>query len=462
MRLFVRNGHVMSRCAAVGLLSFFCGSAAAQNSALVIQPGTTVTVAENVVVFNNLDLFCNGSLLAPSGTVWVTGGNNSSFNGAGVPALQTLQLNTGASSVLTLHTRLQVSGSLNFQNGLIDLNDQQLQLLGSAVLQGESETSRITGVSGGSITAIASSVNAPNQLNIGNLGAMLSSSVDLGDVAISRSQVPVTNPGNNNLHGIQRTFLIQPQNDAALNASLRFYYFDAELNGGDASTLSLWKSTDGVGWSQVGADSRDAVAKYVEKDGLSDLSYWTLSDLVDPLPLTLVSFSVICEGSYALVRWQTGEESNMGYFVVQRSVDGVHWTPLNKVSASDNATGSSYAYQDDQPSGGAFYRLQIIDNAGNDTYSPVFRGGCSDIALPLMVYPNPAEGQTVAQIAVRQAVAANLLVFDVNGRQVYHSEWSLQPGINQLVLPVYGLAAGNYIVKVLLPNSSQQTQLIKK
>ena len=466
MSIFIRNGHFMSRCVGwcllAGLLLCFCSPVPAQNSALVIQPGTTMTIAENAVVFNNLDLFCNGSLLAPSGTVWVTGSNNSSFNGTGVPNIQTLHLNTGTSSVLSLNTGLAVSGSLNFQNGLIDLNGQQLQLLGSAVLQGESEASRITGAAGGSVTALASGVDAPNQLNIGNLGAMLSSGANMGDVTISRSQVPVTNPGNSNLHGIQRTFLIQPQNDAALNTSLRFYYLDAELNGGDASTLDLWKSVDGISWSQVGADSRDAVAKYVEKDGLSDLSYWTLSDLVDPLPLTLVSFSVVCEGSYALVQWQTGEESNMAYFVVQRSADGENWTSLTKVGASDNATGSSYAFQDNQPSGGAFYRLQIVDNAGNNTYSPVFRGGCSDITLPLMVYPNPAESQTVAQISVRQAVSANLLVFDVNGRQVYHSGWSLQPGINQLVLALGGLAAGNYIVKVLLPNSSQQTQLIKK
>jgi len=466
MRVFVRNGHSVSWCMGccllVGLLSFFCGPARSQNSALVIGSGATVTVTENALVLNNLDLFCNGNLLAPSGSVWITGSNNSSFNGTGIPNMQTLQLNTGTSSVLSLNTGLKVSGSLIFQNGLIDLNGQQLQLLGSAGLQGESETSRITAPSGGTITATAASVNAANQLNIGNLGAMLTSSADMGDVTVSRSQEPATNSGNSNLHGIQRTFFIQAQNDVALNANLRFYYLDAELNGGDAATLSLWKSLDGVSWSEVGADSRDATAKYVEKDGLSDLSYWTLSDQADPLPLTLISFSVICQGSYVLIQWQTGEESNMGYFLVQRSADDVNWTQLAKVSATDNATGSSYAYQDNQPSGGAFYRLQIVDNAGNDTYSPIFRGGCSDIALPLMVYPNPADGQTVAQISVRQAVAANLLVFDVNGRQVYRSGWNLQPGINQLVLPVYELAAGNYIIKVLLPNSIQQTQLIKK
>jgi hypothetical protein len=445
-----------------GLLTLSYGPAPAQNSALVIQPGTTMAVAGNDLVFNNLDLFCNGAFIAHSGEVWVTGSNNSSFNGGVVPIIQTLQLNTSASSVLLLNTWLQVAGSLNFQNGLIDLNGQRLQLIGSGVLQGEREASHLIGSSGGSVTASASGVTAPSLLNIGGLGAVVTSNSDLGDVTISRSQVPATNPGNSNLHGIQRTYLIQPQNDAALNANLRFYYLDAELNGGDAATLSLWKSSDGVGWSQVGADSRDAVAKYVEKDGLSDLSYWTLSDLVDPLPLTLVSFSVVCEGSYALVRWQTGEESNMAYFFVQRSADGANWTPFAKVSASDNATGSSYAYQDNQPSGGGFYRLQIVDNAGNDTYSPIFRGGCSDITLPLMVYPNPAEGQTVAQISVRQAVSANLLIVDINGQQVYHSEWSLQPGINQLVVPISGLAAGNYIVKVILPNRSQQTQLIKK
>jgi hypothetical protein len=466
MNVFVRLGYVVSRCRRLFLLAggliLFSRPGRAQNTEWVIQSGTTVNVA-GTVVLDNVDLFCNGAFNASIGTVWLTGLNSTTFNGSGVPVIGSLQLNTGAGASLSLHTNLQVSGVLNFQAGLIQLNGQQLQLTGSAILQGESETSRITATTGGSVIASASAVNGPDQLNIGNLGAMLTSGADLGTVTITRSHVPAVNPGNNALQGIQRIFLIQPQNDVSLNANLRFYYFNAELNGNDASTLTLWTSTDGVTWGNVGADSRDATAKYVEKDGLASLSYWTLSGAANPLPLTLETFTVTCAGSYASVQWQTGEEGNLNYFLVQRSVDGIHWTALGEVPATNNPTGSSYVYKDLQPPGTAFYRLQIVDQSGNSSYSPVFRGGCSDIAMPFMVYPNPAEGQTVAQLSVRQAVMATVLILDINGQQVYSAAWNLQPGMNQLILPLYGLASGNYIVKVLMPNSnSQQAQLLKK
>lgn len=466
MNVFIRRGHLLSRyivlLLAVGFLTIFRCSSYAQNTELIILSGTTVNVSGNIVL-NNADFFCNGVFNASDGTVWLTGKSNTSFSGLDVPVIGSLQLNTGPTTSLVLQTGLQVSGVLNFQSGQIQLNGQQLQLIGSAILQGESETSRITGVTGGSVYASAVAVNAPNQLNIGNLGAMLTSSADLGTVTITRSHVPAVNPINNSLQGIQRTFFILPENDAALNANLRFYYFDAELNGNDSNTLSLWKSADGVNWSIVGADVRDVINKYVEKDGVASLSYWTLTDVSNPLPLTLEKFSVTCSGSYASVQWQTGEESNLDYFGVERSADGTSWTTLGKVPATNDPTGAAYVYKDLQPPGTAYYRLEIVDRGGGISYSPVFQGGCSDIAMPLMVYPNPADGQAVAQLSVRQMVTARVLILDINGQQVYNAIWNLQPGMNQLILPLYGFASGNYIVKVFFPNAgSQQTQLLKK
>jgi hypothetical protein len=441
---------------------FFALPAYAQTTTLFIQPGTTMNVSSNLVL-NNANLFSDGAFNATNGIVWLTGVNSTSFGGSAVPVIGSLQLNTGPSTSLTLYTDLQVSGVLNFQSGLIQLNGYQLQLTGSAILQGESETSRISGTTGGSVTASAMGVNDPDQLNIGDLGAMLTSSANLGTVTIARSHMPASNPGDSKEQGIQRTFLIQPENDASLNANLRFYYFDAELNGNDPGTLGLWKSTDGVNWSLIGADVINTTDKYVEKDGLADLSYWTLSGAGNPLPLTLETFTVTCAGSYASVQWQTGEESNLDYFGVERSPDGSSWTTIGKVPATNDPTGSVYVYKDLQPPGTAFYRLQIVDRAGNMSYSPVFRGGCSEIAMPFILYPNPAEGQTVAQLSVRQTVMATVLILDINGQQVYKAPWDLQPGMNQLILPLYGLASGNYIVKVLMPNAaSQQTQLLKK
>jgi hypothetical protein len=448
----------------VGLLCLIPRIGQAQNTALVIRPGTDLTVTGNALVLRNLDLYCNGSLYGNNGIVWLTGSNNSSYNGTGIAAIRSLSLNTGASSVLSLNSSgLEVSGSLNFQQGLIDLHGFQLQIKGSGSLQGETESTRITGVSGGSVIASASSLNAPNQVNIGNLGAMVTSTANLGAVSIMRVHNPVTNTGHPTMHGIDRAYLIQPAHDAALNATLRFYYLNAELDGNDPTTLSLWRSNDGVHWAQVGFDTRNTTQKYVEKQGQATLSWWTVSSAANPLPLVQTAFKVTCDGQIALVQWETGEESNLDYFEVQRSPDGSEWMPLTRVAATNIPTGSSYAYKDNQPAGSSFYRIAIADREGALGFSPAFSGGCSDVALPLMLYPNPAETRTIAQVSVRQAVSGTLEIMDINGQRVYQAKWNLQPGVNQLSLPVYGLAGGNYVVRLMLPGAlPQQVQLLKK
>ena len=447
----------------IGLVLFIPRIARAQNTELVIRPGTTLSLAGNALVLRNTDLYANGTLSATGGTVWLTGANNTSNNGTGIAIVRTLQLNTAPGSVMSLNSPLLVTGTVNFLQGLIELHGQQLQLKTPATLQGESETSRITGVGGGNVVATGIGVNAPNQRNIGNLGAVITSSANLGNVSIIRVHKPVINTGNPSDHGIDRAYLIQPANDAGLNATLRFYYLNAELDGNDAATLSLWRSSDGIHWTQAGFDSRNAALKYVEKQGLATLSWWTLSSATNPLPLSQTTFKVSCEGPAAIVQWATGEEKNLDYFVVQRSTDGAEWTTLYTLAATNNPVGSAYAFSDNQPADASYYRIGIVDRGGAIGFSPAFSGGCADIALPLMLYPNPAESQTIAQVSVRKAVSGMVMIIDINGQPVYQGRWNLLPGINQLTLPVHRLASGNYIVRLFIPGlPAQQVQLLKK
>jgi hypothetical protein len=456
--------HFLLRAAA----AFFCllaaprGKLFAQNAQLTVASGTTLTLSGNHLVLNNTNLDCEGSVNAGPGNVWVTGSNNSTFSGSGVPVIGTLQMASAATATLTLLSNLDISSLVNFQQGVIDLNGEQLLLTNSAFLQGESETSHLTALTGGSVQASATGVANPNQLNIGQLGAMLTSSATLGTLTVTRMGKPASNPNSSGYQGINRVYLIQPQNDAGLNATLRFYYLNEELNGKDASTLNLYKSADGITWTLSGADTRNATEKYVEKTGISDLSFWTMSDLVNPLPLTLVSFSATCEGGYALVRWQTGLEGNLDRFVIQGSGDGSQWASIGEVAATDNPQGSTYSFQDTHPGGYSFYRLMILYRSGETDYSPVFGGSCSDMPLPFELYPNPAETQTVARLSVRQATPAVLQVIDMKGNILYRMEWNLQAGVNSFSLPTGVLAAGNYIVRLILPNTVLQTKLVKK
>ena len=441
-------------------LFFLSPSVQGQNTSLIIQSGTTLTVAGNNIVLNNTDLTCNGTFNASNATVSLTGSNSTTFNGTGTPLIDIMNLNTGAAAVLTLNAGLQVSDALNFQNGVINLNGQELQLTGSALLQSESENSHITGITGGQVVASALAVSNPNQLNIGSLGAALTSAANLGNVTVSRIHVPATGFGG--AHGIQRTYLIQPANDASLNATLRFYYLNEELNGDDPTTLALWQSADGITWTQVGADSRDAINKYVQKGGISSLSYWTLTDASDALPLTLVSFRVTCQDQDALVQWQTAMEADMNEFIIQRSTDGTTWTNIGEVAATNSLNGASYLFKDANPPAEAFYRLQIVEQSGSSSYSPVFQGSCSQVTLPFMVYPNPAVSSSLAQLSVRQASTTTIQLISMKGQLLYEGIWNLQPGLNQYVLPVTRLAAGTYIVRLQLNGNTVETKLNKQ
>lgn len=446
---------------AMGICLLFYLQASAQNAHVNIQSGTYLNVAAGNLVLNNADVQTNGQLNAGSAVVYFTGNSPSGLGGTAIPVFKTFSLNkTGAR--VTLLGDVKVGSTVDFQNGMIDLNGKTLTLSEGAVLLGENETNRITGTAGGKVTTTKTAVNNPALLNTGNLGAAITTTKNLGNIAVSRMHKPAVNPGDASKKGIQRTYFIQPQNNAALNAKLRFYYLEAELNGSIENQLSLWQSNDGITWTNSGTVTRNAAGNYIEKTGLVTYSYFTLSDDAHALPISLISFRAICQDKSALIEWRSGMEINAGYFEVQRSTDAVNWVTIETVKATGAANGSAYSYSDLNPQATAFYRLKMVDKSGSFSYSNVFSGGCADIAMPFTVYPNPAVSQATARISVRQAAKASVQLFSLKGQQLANLNWQLQPGINQLVLPVSTLAAGTYIVKVLVNGSILQSTLIKQ
>lgn len=434
----------------------------AQNTKIIVQSGSSLVVSGNSLVLNSTDVQADGLLDATNGSLVITGSSNSSFLGATPILLGPVTLNTSPLNTLTLNNSLRVSGPFAFVNGLVNLNGNVLQLSGAGTLVGENETSRITDPGNGSVVVTVPGVINPLQLNAGNLGAAISSTANLGNLTISRMGKAATNPANTTLHGIQRIYFIQPQNNNALNATLRFNYLNAELNGDDPNTLSLWKSADGITWMNVGADTRNPAGKYVEKNGINDFSMWTLSDLLNALPLTLVSFSAKCAAGYTQLQWHTGTESGMDRFEVERSTDGTSWTKLSSVKTTNNSNGAAYSYDDNNASASAMYRLKIYSQSGTFLYSPVFRGGCADIAMPLAVYPNPASRAAVARLSVREPSGAVIKLVDNSGKILFTANWKLQTGINAFNLPVAGMAAGTYFIQVTIGSSTLQATLLKQ
>jgi hypothetical protein len=332
----------------------------------------------------------------------------------------------------------------------------------TALLNGESETSRITGTTGGYVE-ITNSLNVPSSINPGNLGAIISSFQNLGSTLIRRghqSQVNGVGAGNS----IFRYFDIIPANNTSLNATLRFNYFDAELNGHTESNLQLWKSPNNTSWTNQGFTSRDVTNNYVEKTAIPDFSRWTLSTPGNALPLVWGSFNTRCLNNKITISWKTLQEYNTSSFIIQGSNNGNIWTTITTQQAAGQSNNPlDYSYTDQQTAS-AFYQIIQIDADGRKVYSPVLRSSCGEKEY-FNVYPNPIlqSNVTVAIFAAANDKEVWMRLFDNKGSLVKLQKEALHPGMNQLIMNFPELAVGGYNLVVNWPDGRMKSiKLVKQ
>lgn len=89
------------------------------------------------------------------------------------------------------------------------------------------------------------------------------------------------------------------------------------------------------------------------------------------LPVELIDFSgqALSEGNQ--LHWSTGSESGSSHFMIERGTDGVTFDPIGTLDAAgESTTLRTYAWLDaNAPSGLSYYRLRIVDRAGEEELS---------------------------------------------------------------------------------------------
>src|SRR4030095_193759 len=343
---------------------------------LRISSGTQWVNSGNAnLVVSNMD-FVNDGSFSGAGSIKFTGNQNSTISGTNQPGLNILEVSKANNGKIVLQRNIGVSYSINFISGLLDLNNNNILLDPVANLAGESEDSRIIGSNGGFVE-ITQNLNAPLAANPGNLGATLTSNTNLGSVTMRRGHVPQTGTGLTS--SIQRYYLVTPQSNGGLNATLRLKYFDAELNGQNENILVAYQSNDnGANWINLSQTNRNTNADYVEKSGVNSLSLQTLGNDTSSGPLSGLVFNAKRKKSTEVeLTWSTITETNMLGFEVQRKLDNeADFTATSFVNsqAPGGNSSSTLSYLQNDPNsyaGTSYYRLKIVDNASNSSYSEI-------------------------------------------------------------------------------------------
>ena len=159
------------------------------------------------------------------------------------------------------------------------------------------------------------------------------------------------------------------------------------------------------------------------------------------LPIELLWFNATNAALGVDVEWATASEHDNAWFHVQRSVDGVDWTTIDRQAGAGNSVSERvYRSFDSDPAHGInYYRLEQEDMDGTSRLSDVVvvdRSTSED----LMIFPVPAKEEL--HIRLPNENAYTLVLTDASGRIV------LQRSINgpMSLLELGAVRPGSYII----------------
>lgn len=414
-------------------------------SGFIIYPGIHIVKSGNPsLVLNNMNFTNNGNFTPATGTVKLTG--TSAIAVKGNNPTDFYNLYAGSSAEVKLEQNITVQHELKM-GGMVQVQNQSVSFEPGALIVGESETARLQAMSGntGHATTTVDLNLAVSNVNPSALGVELVNAPPLGTTTIKRYCTSFSGTGLSSL-SIQRYYDIQPANNLSLNASVRFYYFDAELNGVDETSAVLWKSADnGQSWTQLTPDSRDVVNNFLRKDNVNDFSLWTIGSPSAALPILLSSFNVACKEKGAELIWTTAWEQNNDRFIVEKSTNGTQWTEIAVISARNMP--ADYKFSDTE-AGNAYYRLKQVDKDGTFTYSKILRSNCPIASIKLIIYPNPVSDHADLVFQSDKVFIGNVQVFTAAGQFVKRVQIQVQLGQNKIRINLPGLTKGTYLLRI--------------
>ncbi|WP_165903740.1 T9SS type A sorting domain-containing protein [Hymenobacter gummosus] len=471
--------HAYALCT-LGLL----GLAASASAQTLTNNGATLTVGSGATLYvsggfenkSGSTLLNNGTLqvtgdvtnagtvdAAGTGTLSLTGTTNQALNTAGASfANITVDKATAGSNEVTVPTDVTVTGQLLLTNGVVRTAQAAKVVLGtSATLTGETAGRYVkgnlqmqrTGVSGNTLVTFPDGTRlAPNSNNLGTITLTRTAGLNIPDVSYGTN-----NNGNKGIDRIWRFVADGTQPSASRPVTITLGWVSDDDNGNTNLTQSrVWRraTVPLTGPWVTQQTPVDASSRSISSPA-DELGYFSVSNIANPLPVELLSFTAERRGTDGLLRWATAQEKDNARFEVEVSTDGQQFRRLGTVAGQGTSTTRhDYEYLDARLARyGApllYYRLRQVDTNGKETLSPVRTLSVEAGSFAAQALPNPFGGDGL-KVTVRTAEAgpATLSLHDAVGRVLISQQSELPVGGATLSLQEAGkLSIGVYFLTV--------------
>ena len=163
--------------------------------------------------------------------------------------------------------------------------------------------------------------------------------------------------------------------------------------------------------------------------------------------------------------WSTMMESNVDYFEIQRSGDGMNFEDIDSVQSQMKISTSvyqlQYNYVDKHPLiGMSYYRVQVVGKNGYINQSPVVQiNNIQDDGT--RIYPTLIQNNMVFVESDKNLREAKLEFFDLTGKKISETYWeSLNVRQNVQVSKSGILPAGTYVARLTSSGQNVKNQIV--
>lgn len=187
-------------------------------------------------------------------------------------------------------------------------------------------------------------------------------------------------------------------------------------------------------------------------------SFPTNTDLCVLLPALMTDFSLQDVNSGVRLVWTVSTEVNVKEYVVERSFDGVNFSPIGSVPFRPGTGIKQYSFNDGNTQS-AYYRIKTVDIDARFEYSKelLYRAS-SNVSAVFSVYPNPGREQFQILIPGSGNKPINIQLTDMTGRVVVSKTDRVTGGQYRLSVPVS--LKGMYLLQVSSGAASYQQKLM--
>lgn len=166
------------------------------------------------------------------------------------------------------------------------------------------------------------------------------------------------------------------------------------------------------------------------------------------LPVEWLHFDVKVSEQHTKLHWITGSEWNNDYFEVQHASDGLQWSVIGHIAATNQGSSENhYSFLHESPSPGSnYYRLRQVDNDQHFTFSQILLVELHE-KPSFVVYPNPTSDFIFLSTQGWEQ-NARLLLFNQQGKFLY--EQPITSALEQISL--LNFPAGTLYLRVISLN----------